>query len=77
VEGYSDWYAGGVFQAGEAVKGLGPRDTVVERRRRESADRGRDSREPEVRCSHEGKLTATLLLERKRETGDGLVRRDP
>lgn len=67
---------------GDAVNGLGPRDTVVDRRRRESVERVRDSTrsgEPgdEVRCSQEGKWTARLPLERKRETGEGRVRTDP
>lgn len=80
VVGYSPWYAGGEFHEGEAVRGLGPRDTVVERRRRESADLVRDSDrvDPcEDRCSQDGKFTATLLFERKRETGEGRVRKDP
>lgn len=84
--GYSDSKeGGGEFHGDEddcAVNGLGPRDTVVDNRRRESADRVRDSTrsgEPgvELRCSQEGKWTATLPLDRKRETGDGFVRRDP
>lgn len=80
VAGYSPWYAGGEFHEGEAVRGLGPRDTVVERRRRESADLVRDSDrgDPcEERCSQDGKLTFTLLLDKKRDTGDGRVRREP
>ena len=80
VAGYSPWYAGGEFQEGDAVNGLGPRDTVVESRRRESADLVRDSArgDPcEERCSQDGKFTFTLLLDRKRETGDGRVRSEP
>lgn len=81
VAGYSPWYAGGEFHEGETVRGLGPRDTVVERRRRESTDLVRDSDrgdDPcEERCSQDGKFTATLLFERKRETGEGRVRKDP
>jgi hypothetical protein len=62
---------------------LGPRETVVDRRRRESVERVRNSGrngepgEPARCCSQEGKCTATLPLERKRETGEGFVRNDP
>lgn len=76
---------GGEFHGDEsecAVNGLRPRDTEVDRRRRESVDRVRDSTRSgdpgdELRCSQDGKWTATLPLERKRETGEGLVRTEP
>jgi hypothetical protein len=51
---------------------------VLDKRNRESADRFRDGEpDEELRWSQEGKLTATLLLDRNRETGEGFVRRDP
>lgn len=78
--GHSVWYAGGEFHEGEVVNGLDPRDRELEGRGRESADRGRESNRVnpcEERCSHDGKFTATLLLDKKREIGDGRGRREP
>lgn len=62
------------------MNGLDPRDREVEGRGRESADRGRESNrvDPcEGRRCHDGKFTATLRLDKKRETGDGRVHREP
>ena len=50
---------------------------MVDKRNRESDDRFRDGEPGEPLWSQDGKLTATLLLDRNRETGEGLVRRDP
>lgn len=46
---------------------------MLDKRNRESTDRFRDGEpDEELRWSQEGKLTATLLLDRNRETGKAL-----